>query len=388
MHPRQPDHPGCRAASARPPAGRPGRGQQRPRLQSSAGRCVGGLAGLAVDEVSQHRARLDRGQLVGVADQDEPAVSGAAPRPAGPSASATPSTPRRRPRRRRAAGCRGRAGSVRGRPGCQPSSRCRVVAVSVPEPVAVLGVQGPGHLGHGLAAAGRPPCRWVRRGRCARCAGAGRQDREQLGDGGGLAGARPAGQHADPAVRGDHRGEPLPVRRPGPGKSRPSRAREPVGVERPDGPGPRPGRGRRRCTAPGASSGRGRAAGRPAAAGGRRRPSSPPATSGLRGPVGHRDQRRCEPGPPARLGVRPADRDHGGVRPVDGDDLRRVVTSRQTEPCADRATASAAASSTPLVRLAGEPAEPQRDVDVGRAQHARRVELRQPPVARRTRCAS
>jgi hypothetical protein len=37
------------------------------------------------------------------------------------------------------------------------------------------------------------------------------EEREQLGDGGGLAGARPPGEHADPSVRGHRRGEPLPV---------------------------------------------------------------------------------------------------------------------------------------------------------------------------------
>ena len=76
---------------------------------------VGGRA----DDVAEHRAGLDRGELLGVADQHQPGVARAPPRAAGPSARATPSRSRRRPRRRAAAGCRGRGGS-----GC----RCRAAS--------------------------------------------------------------------------------------------------------------------------------------------------------------------------------------------------------------------------------------------------------------------
>ena len=82
------------------------------------------------DDVAEHGAGLDRGQLPGVADEDRAGPAGAPPRAAGPSATATPSRSRRRSRRRGAAGCRGRGGSGCWLSGRQPSSRCRVEALA------------------------------------------------------------------------------------------------------------------------------------------------------------------------------------------------------------------------------------------------------------------
>ena len=128
---------------------------------------------------------------------------GGPPRAAGPSSSATPSTSRRRRPRRTAAGCRGRAGT-----GCacrarQPSSRCRVDRLRARRagPGRPRG-QPRGSRSRPPPAAGRPPCRSGRPARSAAAlagdAGLLGEQRQQPGDGGGLAGAGSAGEHGGP----------------------------------------------------------------------------------------------------------------------------------------------------------------------------------------------
>ena len=80
-------------------------------------------------DVGQHRTRLDRGQLVGIADQDQASVWSDRLQQSAPSGSARPSTSRRPPGRRAEVGCRHGGGTGYGCPGRQPRSRCTVDVV-------------------------------------------------------------------------------------------------------------------------------------------------------------------------------------------------------------------------------------------------------------------
>ena len=260
------------------------------------------------------------------------APSAGPPPAAGPSGSATPSTSRRPPRRRAAAGCRRRGGTGCGCLGSQPSSRCRVDARRSPSRARSLGRQlgrgAPDRLlqpGGGLAGrrGQRDPRRRVRAGRAA-----------------GPAAGRPWWSCRCPVRRparvtqlqgADRRRQPLrdPARR------RPARRREqPVQRRRPAasastgrrvggeavlraGAGPAP---------PAASSAPGRAARRPAAAAGR------PGRRRRRRPAG---SPRTPPATPSGSGQGSSDR---------STPLLGLVEHRLVEPVAGRCTPSRCAA--------------------------------------------
>ena len=248
------------------------------------------------DQVTEHRAGLDRRELVGVTDEHQPAVGaqrlhqpghqgqrhhrrlvhddhvvGQPVEPVVPEPAAGPRPPAQQPVQRR--------GGQRA------------------EPVPVLGGEAAGDSGDGLGQPGGGLAGGGGERDPQRRPGLVGEHRQQLGDGGGLAGARTTGEHADPAVGGDHRCQPLPVRAAAPGTAGRSpraagRRRRRAGVAR------RRRRARRRCRAPGASSGRGTASPRPAAAvGPRHRPSPPP-------PAGCARARPPSPPAPARAARR------------------------------------------------------------------------------------
>ena len=68
MHEREPNDAAAGLPPARRRAGRRGRADQ-----PSTGAAAGAQRGLPGDQVAEHRAGLDRRELVGVADQDQPA---------------------------------------------------------------------------------------------------------------------------------------------------------------------------------------------------------------------------------------------------------------------------------------------------------------------------
>ena len=157
--------------------------------------------------------RRPRPRTAGPGRRPAPAGRSAVPpRAAGPSGSATPSTSRRRPRRRAAAGCWRRAGTGSGWPGSQPSSRCRVDALRSPS----RSWSSAGSSRRGARAppppAGRRPCRSARP---ARSAAAGRAGRVSSASTRAtvvvLPVPGPPASTRDPAERADRRGQPLPV---------------------------------------------------------------------------------------------------------------------------------------------------------------------------------
>ena len=173
------------------------------------------------DDVAEHRTGLDRGQLVGVADEHQPGARAARRRGAGPSATARPSTSRRRRRRRTAAGWRGRGGSGCGWPGRQPSSRWSVERAEGPSSCARIvrrGRRGRAPRRAPPPRGGPPPCRSGRRARSERGGGPSRgllgEQRDDARDGRGLAGAGPAGDHREPAAARRPRPRAAGSRRP------------------------------------------------------------------------------------------------------------------------------------------------------------------------------
>ena len=168
------------------------------------------------DDVAEHSARLDRRQLPRVADEDEPRLAGAPPRPASPSARARPSTSRRRSRRRGAAGCRGGGGSGCGCPGRQPSSRCSVDALKREQLRTDAGrrrrARAP-RVHRLLEPRGRLAGR-RREGDERRAARGGLlgQQRDDPRDGRRLAGARPAGDDREAPQDRGRGGQPLAAR--------------------------------------------------------------------------------------------------------------------------------------------------------------------------------
>ena len=136
-----------------------------------------GIEGGAGD-VAEHRSGLDAGQLARVAHQDDPGLGGQRIEQVGPSAAATPSSPRRRSPRRRASGW---PAWWRKRP-CGPGPEQAVDGGGARgiHPVGQLVAAGRAELAgpasrrpEGCHPCGPPPCRWGRPGRPAGARGSG-----------------------------------------------------------------------------------------------------------------------------------------------------------------------------------------------------------------------
>ena len=310
------------------------------------------------DQVGEHRAGLDRGELVGVADQDQPGV--------GPHRLEQPGHHRQRDHRGlvddddvvRAAGCRGRGGSGCGCPGRQPSSRCRVIAVDA-------------RPSRARSAVGRARPSSSSTASCSRAAALPVGAVSAIRSVGRRRSACSASRASSPATvvvlpvpgppvstvvhwRGGRAAAarcssyPSPGR---PGRARPSSARRRRRAAR---AGRRGRPGRRGPGPPRASSGRGRAA-----------PSLRAAAPPRPRPAGWRATAASQPPAPATAGRGR----RAGRRPV--------ARSTQTEPCADRPHGEGRRRAA-TVSSASPPASPSRwrDVDVGGLEHAGRVEGR------------
>ena len=282
-----------------------------------------------VDQVGEHRTRLDRGELVGVADQHQPGV--------GAHRLEQPGHHRQRHHRGlvdhdhvvRAAGCRGRAGT-----GCCCRAASRAAGAGSrpgarPSRARSAGGQRARSRRRTASWSRAAPCRSGRSARSAAAApplelGLLGEQRQQTGDRGGLAGAGAAGEHGRPALGGGaaRRRAARRSRRPG------RRAAAPASSAAASTSGARPGEPGEQVVAdlapPRASSGRGRA--------GRCSTRSTP----LRRPAGWRATAACQ-----AAGVGPGQR-----RVVRERRSATVARSTQTEPWRTARTASATASST------------------------------------------